>query len=358
MQPQLTSTMDIAYHTVMVSQQNDTQTEDSKPMESESQNVSTPNTTAQPLTRRRRVAKRTISVVPSMITLGNLLCGFFAIFWASRDPEIWKNLPLSWSPMTYAITFIFIGMILDGVDGRVARMTGQTSELGEQLDSFADMVTFGVAPAFAVVMLVRLDIPFLAEAKGDYLIDRAVLIAGGIYVSCAALRLARFNIEIASDAVDDHLTFKGLPSPGAAATVASLVLLHEHFLAPLMRTHTGDITHAINEPWTVWLTKLGVIAVMLLVAFAMVSKIKYVHLLNRYIRGQAPIHFIAICVVCVGFVAVVPQQTFAAIAVAYALSAPVTWLVYKILGKKEKCEALIVKDTDGENDSPQSKTNA
>jgi CDP-diacylglycerol--serine O-phosphatidyltransferase len=336
----------------MVSQQNDPISDDSTP------NTSAPQPPAPvadglagatvAMTRRRRAKLKTISVVPSMITLGNLLCGFFAIFWASRDPAMWQNLPFSWSPMTYAIAFIFIGMVLDGFDGRVARMTGQTSELGEQLDSFADMVTFGVAPAFAVIMLVRLDIPFLAEAKGDYLIDRAVLIAGGIYVCCAALRLARFNIEIASDSVDDHLTFKGLPSPGAAGTVASLILLYEHFLAPLMREHFDDAAHTINQPWTVWLTKLGCIAVMLLVAFAMVSKLKYVHLLNRYVRGQAPIHFIAICVACVGLVAVVPQQTFAFIAVAYALSAPLAWATFAIFGKKGKSQSMIVQDAPDE----------
>lgn len=302
--------------------------------------------------RRRRAALKTISVVPTLFTLGNLLCGFFAVFWASRDPAMAANLPFQWSPLTFAVLFIFLGMFLDGIDGRVARWTGNTSELGEQLDSFADMVTFGVAPAFAAIMLVRLDIPFLAPGRTDPTIDRAVLIAGGIYVACAALRLARFNIEISGPSVVDHMSFKGLPSPGAAGTVASLILLHEHFLAPLVRTHSGEAINSVDVPWTIWFTKLAVTLIMLLVAFAMVSRLRYVHLMNRYVRGQASFYFIVICVVALGFVAVLPQQTIAAVAVGYALSAPAAWLWCKLFGKRGDSTALIVPDEDdGESES-------
>src|SRR5690606_12393377 len=115
--------------------------------------------------------------------------------------------------------FIFLGMLLDGLDGRVARMTRSTSELGEQLDSMADMVTFGVAPAFLAVQLVGVVSPL---SLAEDMFDRFAMVVAFIYVACAALRLARFNIETKSDNVVDHLSFSGLPSPGAAGTVASM----------------------------------------------------------------------------------------------------------------------------------------
>ena len=120
--------------------------------------------------------------------------------------------------MTFAALWIFLGLILDGLDGRIARMTRSESELGEQLDSMADMVTFGVAPAFICVQLAGIGTPFFGMS--DTLYDRLGLVIAGIYVACAGLRLARFNIDPGDD---DHRSFKGLPSPGAGGTVASLV---------------------------------------------------------------------------------------------------------------------------------------
>jgi CDP-diacylglycerol--serine O-phosphatidyltransferase len=302
------------------------------------------------LTRRRRAALKAVAVLPTMFTLGNLLCGFFAIFLASRDP-VTAKLPFAWSPLTCAVVAVFIGMICDALDGRIARLTKQTSALGEQLDSFADMVSFGVAPAFIAIMLVDVHIPFLAEGRQDNLIDRAVLVTGGIYCACAALRLARFNVEVASPAVSDHMSFKGLPSPGAAGAVASVVLLHEHFLAPLMRDHITVGLDLQEESWPLWLSKIGMIVVMLLVAFAMVSRLRYVHVMNRYFRGKASFNTIVGCVVGALALAIVPlQYVIAGALVAYALSAPLAWLWFKTVGKKGDTDQMWVADDEGEDD--------
>ena len=301
------------------------------------------------LSRRRRAALKAIAVLPTMFTLANLLSGFLAIFLASRDP-VATQLPFGWSPLTCAVVAVFMGMIFDALDGRIARLTNQTSELGEQLDSFADMVTFGVAPAFIAIMLVDVDIPFLAQGKGDNLLDRAVLITGALYCACAALRLARFNVEVKSAAVADHMSFKGLPSPGAAGTVASIVLLHEHLLAPLMREHLATPLEPRDESWPLWLSKVGMIIVMLLVAFAMVSRLRYSHVLNRYFRGKASFNTIVLCVVGVMAVAIVPQYAIAAGLVVYALSAPVVWLWYKTVGKKGDTDQMWVADEEGDEE--------
>jgi len=299
------------------------------------------------LSRRRRAALKAIAVLPTMFTLANLLSGFFAIFLASRDPQM--KLPFDWSPLTFAVLAVFAGMIFDALDGRIARLTKQTSELGEQLDSFADMVTFGVAPAFIAIMLVDVHIPFLAEGLQDTLIDRAVLVTGGIYCACAALRLARFNVEVKSPAVSDHMSFKGLPSPGAAGTVVSVVLLHEHLLAPFMREHRAIGLETMAETWPLWLSKIGMIIVMLLVAFAMVSRLRYIHVMNRYFRGKASFNSIVLAVVAVLIAAIVPVYAFVIVLVLYALSAPAAWLWYKTVGKKGQSDEMWVADEEGDD---------
>ena len=279
-------------------------------------------------TRRRRAALKTIAVLPTMFTLGNLLCGFLAVFLASRSADVARELPFGWSPLTFAASFIFLGMVLDGLDGRIARMARATSDLGEQLDSMADMVTFGVAPAFLTVQLVNIKTPFFSQS-GDQLFNRAALVIACIYVACAGLRLARFNVETASPEVEDHMSFKGLPSPGAAGTVASLVLLHQHYF------HTFNIRLGsqpdLAVPLNVRLTALILTGVLGLTAFAMVSRLRYVHVTNRYLSGRAPFHYVALGVAGILLLAIWPQQSLATSFVLYAVSAPAVYLIRRLL---------------------------
>lgn len=269
--------------------------------------------------RRRIAARRGLAVLPTLFTLGNLLCGFFAIFLATRPQD--AAMPLGWTPQTFAAVFIFLGMVCDGLDGRLARLARATSELGEQLDSMADMVTFGVAPAIVVVQLVGVQTPFLSDTPGtDSYFDRAALIVAAIYVACAAMRLARFNVEVVSPAEHDHMSFKGLPSPGAAGTVASLVLLHEHFLRHL----DGDAPR--YDPWVLGVSAIAMVAVTMLAAVAMVSRLRYVHVINRYVRGRAPFDALATALIIVLLLLIHPQAALAGAFVLYALSAPVARL--------------------------------
>jgi CDP-diacylglycerol--serine O-phosphatidyltransferase len=266
---------------------------------------------------KRGVARMSLAVVPTLFTLGNMLCGFAAIFVASSSIER-EQLPFQWTALTFAAFFIFLGMLLDGLDGHMARMTRSFSDLGEQLDSLADMVTFGVAPAIMAVHLVNVGMPFVSEAT-DGPFNRAALVIAGIYVVCAALRLARFNVE-KNQEPEDHNYFSGLPSPGAAGTVAALVLLHQHFLS-------RSIQH-----WSVTLAAGAMVAVMLLVAIAMVSQFRYVHVMNRYVRGRAPFGTMVKAVI-IGLLLVVWPQGFMALGlVAYALSAPATAVYRWIMG--------------------------
>jgi len=274
-----------------------------------------------PKKRRRISPARMARILPSALTLSNLLCGFGAIFYASRPMTIngAPNIVLGhFSPLTVAAALIFFGMIFDALDGRVARMTRQTSELGEQLDSMSDMVTFGVAPAFAVIQLVGIGVPFLGEARVDTYFDRAVLVIAGVYAACCALRLARFNIELDTED-SDHLSFKGLPSPAAAGTVASLVLLHQTKLVGLGMAQIA--------------TGVGIVLITLLAAVAMVSTLRYAHVLNKYLRGRAPFHIIATAVLLLIPLLVEPQITVAVVFCAYALVEPILALYRKLRGR-------------------------
>lgn len=266
--------------------------------------------------RRLRVRRLPISTLPTLLTLGNVLCGFMAIFFASRP--VAADLPFGWTPLTFASSAIFLGMFFDGFDGRVARMTNSTSELGEQLDSMADMITFGVAPAFIAIQLVGAGIPYITDSA-DHYFGRATLIIGCVFVSCAALRLARYTVETRHKHHTDPNYFRGLPSPGAAGTVASLALLHQHL-----------IRYVEPREWMVNASAIGMVAVMLLTALAMVSRLPYSHVMNRYLRERAGVGTVAAYVIVVLLLLIYPQVSLAAAFTAYALSAPVGWVWRKV----------------------------
>ena len=139
------------------------------------------------VTNRR--LRRGVYLLPSLMTLGNLFCGYACIVYAMRGEY------------ETAAPFIGIAMVLDTLDGRIARMTGSSSEFGLQFDSLADVISFGIAPAI------------LTFSWGLTSLGRWGWAAGFVYVTAAAMRLARFNIQ--SGSVDKKY-FVGMPSPAAA----------------------------------------------------------------------------------------------------------------------------------------------
>ena len=145
-----------------------------------------------------RPRRKGIYALPNMITLAALFGGFYAIVMAMNGQ------------FGLATAGIFAAMVLDGLDGRVARMTHTQSAFGEQMASLSDMVSFGAAPALVAYM-------WALQPLG-----RAGWLAAFVYCSCAALRLARFNVNTS---VVDKRYFQGLPSPAAAALVAGFIWL-------------------------------------------------------------------------------------------------------------------------------------
>ena len=206
---------------------------------------------------------RTIAVFPTLLTLGNLVCGFFAIVVAARigKPELGAVPQINAADLYNAALsgwLIFLAMVFDGLDGYVARLSRTSSDFGAQLDSLCDCVTFGVAPAFLLVKMCPRFTAFHSPA---------VWIIAASYAACAALRLARFNVETSDE--DEHLRFNGLPSPAGAAALASFAIM-QHAM------YEGTRPLACAETMVVFLQyALPFLAVF--VALRIVSRIPYAH---------------------------------------------------------------------------------
>jgi CDP-diacylglycerol--serine O-phosphatidyltransferase len=144
--------------------------------------------------------RRGVSLLPSLFTMGNMFCGYACIVYAMRGA------------FETAAPFIGFAIVLDMLDGRIARLTGTTSDFGVEFDSLADVISFGVAPAI------------LSFAWGLSPLGRLGWAAGFLFVSAAAMRLARFNIQGAGGG--DRRYFVGMPSPAAAAVPAATVFAY------------------------------------------------------------------------------------------------------------------------------------
>lgn len=219
--------------------------------------------------------RRSIYLLPNAFTTAALFCGFYAIVMA-------MNLKFD-----HASIAIFAAMVLDGIDGRVARLTHTQSEFGAQYDSLSDMVSFGAAPALVI---------YEWSLRG---LGKLGWMAAFVYCAGAALRLARFNTNIA---VVDKRYFQGLPSPAAAALVAGLVWLMDD-----MRFAGTDLS------WLAW-------AVTLYAGLTMVTNVPFYSFKDINFRKSVP--FIAIFLIVLAFVAISsdPPKVLFGMFVCYGLS--------------------------------------
>ncbi len=282
--------------------------------------------------KRERSYKRLsrVAVLPSLMTLLNLIFGFAAIHFSSKgldDPHElwWKNPELTY--FAAAAWMIFLAMICDGLDGFLARLTQGASGFGAQLDSLADMVSFGLAPAFLMLRLVESGLkdmvspvsPVFATIPG-----KLIWLAATAYICCAAMRLARFNVEHSPEKTD-HSGFAGLPTPAAAGVVASLVLLYSD-LVPEIQAEVPKLACFGSK-----LIIYSLPILTMIVSLLMVSRIPYRHLINHYVRGQRSLsHLVKVFLVVLCLI--LKLQLTAAIAfLAYAFSSPLRKLWQKHL---------------------------
>jgi CDP-diacylglycerol--serine O-phosphatidyltransferase len=284
-------------------------------------------------THKHRTRPRAVSVLPTLCTLGNCICGFASLCYAAKGDPLWPNVPIS----NFAIAgyLIFAAMIFDMLDGRMARLAKATSDFGGELDSLADMVSFGAAPAFLAIQLSGM---LVSEGKLEFLGPladdaggRLVWIIGAIYVSCAALRLARFNVHN-QHKEEAHLNFRGLPSPGAAGVVAASVIFF-HTVQPMAKHH---MPFHLPEPFREMAsTSFPYVlpAILLAAGLLMVSRFEYVHVVNQYLRGRKSFSYVARVVLLALLVVWQPQLAALLLIYAYAVSAPVAWFWSRIFPK-------------------------
>lgn len=234
-----------------------------------------------------------VQVLPSLITLGNIVCGFFAICISAsflRTESFAEHTPVTYQFMNLwrretlidffqvdkkllniSIGLIFLGMVFDAFDGKVARMTNSVTEFGAELDSLADAITFGAAPAF--LSMVTLHMMNIQEDK-----FQVIYLIPSVFMICAILRLARYNVE-RHDENKDKNYFKGLPTPAGAAALVSLIWL--------------EITYA---PFSVNVFKYVLLSSCVLIGILEVSNIRYVHLAQKLLKEPKSIYFIALLV--------------------------------------------------------------
>ena len=250
-------------------------------------------------TKREKV----FAVLPTMLTLGNAICGFGAITILARVAPNLDVVGATSDPveqMFHAAMLLFAAMLFDALDGSAARLTNQTSEFGAMLDSLCDVVSFGVAPAFMMLKLNHA-LPQLADFSTPfdyhYPINFLWSIAA-LFMACAILRLARFNVE--TDEEDTHEGFSGLPSPAAAGVIAAFPIsvwgLKKNVDTTLESVSPQAATDVTTTPAAdVWepLADFVLPAVTMLLpwitlatAVLMVSRIQYPHVATLILKGR------------------------------------------------------------------------
>lgn len=226
--------------------------------------------------------RRGIYLLPNLFTTASLFAGFYAIVSAMHD---------RFEPAAMAI---FIAMVLDGMDGRIARLTNTQSDFGAEYDSLSDMVSFGLAPALVIYQWALIDL------------GRIGWVAAFMFTACVALRLARFNTQVEHA---DKNYFQGLASPSGAALLAGLVWIGTEYEL------TVD-------------TSLSVIAMIITVlsALLMISNVRYNSFKNIDFKGRVPFVYVILIMVIFVLISLEPPSVLFALFAAYALSGPILTL--------------------------------
>ncbi len=286
-----------------------------------------------PLRPAGRLRKR-ISVLPTLLTLGNLLCGFAALGYAAGVvPHVNGVVSEKYAVAGY---LIFAAMFFDVLDGGIARLARATSNFGAELDSLADMVSFGIVPAFLCLKMVSSLLSHGAAGPleivgplGQSMLGRFFWIIAAIYVACTALRLARFN-TLNRRAIEEHMAFRGLPTPGAAGVIAASVIFFEA-LQPgsphILPFHVPPVIGVIVAR----IFPYAMPIILLLTAILMVSRISYGHLINQYLRGRRPFSYVVRAVLVGLLVLWQPQLTVLLGIYIYAFFPPARALWRKLL---------------------------
>ncbi|NCT89067.1 CDP-diacylglycerol--serine O-phosphatidyltransferase [Stenotrophomonas acidaminiphila] len=237
---------------------------------------------------------RSIYLLPNLFTTAGLFAGFYAIIAASNGDFV------------NAAVAVFVAGVMDGLDGRVARLTGTSSEFGVQYDSLADLVSFGMAPALVMYHWSLSSLKFDGEVLG-----RIGWLAAFLYAACAALRLARFNTQVGTV---DKRWFVGLASPAAAGLMMSFVWAFAD----------GSLGWSGEE------LRYVALVVSIVAALLMVSRIRFWSFKGGSEKGprseRVPFMVLALVPIVIAIMVVDLPRTLFVVGVLYALSGPLMWL--------------------------------
>jgi len=253
------------------------------------------------MTEKEIPRHRGIYLLPNLFTTAGLFAGFYSII-AAIDGRF-----------EAAAVAVFVAMIMDGMDGRIARMTNTQSEFGVEYDSLSDMISFGLAPAIIVYVW------SLSE------LGKLGWLAAFIYTAGAALRLARFNTQVGND---DKRYFQGLASPAAAALISGLVWV-------------GD-DYDFNAGQLLWVT----LFITVMAGVLMVSNIRYRSFKDIDFKGRVPFVVLLLVVLLFVFISIDPPIVLFTLAFTYAVSGPVLTLFFLRKRRAERAE-----QTSNENDA-------
>jgi len=266
-----------------------------------------------------------VLILPSLCTLGNALCGFGAItltthaLVSAEAPYAIRFLDVKWAGY-----LVILAMVFDALDGRLARFARATSDFGGQLDSVADAVSFGAAPAF---LMNRVVVESLRDVMPPGLEDilRIAWVCAAVYLGCALIRLARFNVENVHEE-EAHMAFKGLPSPAAAGALVSLIIVLAEFMQEGSYPRLARVV--------LWL--LPIVAAIL--GLLMVSGIRYSHALNQMVRRRRPISHLVVILMGILLLVWLREKVLPIVFVGYVLSGPVAGVVRRLTGRRPRPE--------------------
>jgi CDP-diacylglycerol--serine O-phosphatidyltransferase len=262
-----------------------------------------------PKFQRQGPFRRGIYILPSLFTVGTLVCGYYAVLSTLRGSQLLAagiGAGLSLVSFDNAAKAIGWAVLFDGLDGRIARLTNSSSDFGREFDSLADIIAFGIAPAF---LAYAWGVRSLEVVSGTQLVQHIRQIGWIVtftFMICGAARLARFNIDT-TKGLGDRRYFVGLPIPAAAGVVAALV-------------------HWAKDPVNDWTLGIGWLGVVAILSFLMVSRLRYPSFKALDLRRRRPYVAIILIGLVVWAIWAFSEPVLLTIALTYSLSGPVARL--------------------------------
>lgn len=284
------------------------------------------------LSKRRRTMRSSIFILPNAITSLSLFFGFLSIKLSSEG----RFIDGATQSFVFAAYAILAAAVCDGLDGSVARLTRTQSAFGVQLDSLADAISFGVAPAF------------LAYNFGLQNLGRVGFAASFVFAACAVLRLARFNVQSTLGKASGNFT--GIPTPMAAAPIAVYVLAQDE-MSSWLTGGASDTAVAMAQFFTSQSVKsYFLLSIVLIIAFGMISTLEYISTKTLRLPRKYPFRVLSVILMSTIFLLIWQFTiTLAAFFILYCIHGPIMWLIFKRDRGAEEEELFTSEEEDEEN---------